>query len=150
MEIFKRIERIQGQRKLAQALLDIVEAEQHYDQTLWLSGEYFQDDTEKTGAELRAILGRDVCGTKGCVAGNTVILTLPMKGTYNFRFDEVTLPDGTELRPSEYAQKKLGLSYPEASWLFNSNRTIEEVKQALKLIASGRKIKRLVPTWYFS
>jgi hypothetical protein len=139
-----KIKRVTGPRALAREILAIVEQEEHYDQSVWLSGRYFYDDEIVTGYELREILTRNVCGTTACVAGNVVILTLPAKGKYDYRRDVVNLPDGTTEYVQSYAQRQLKITNEEADWLFHSDRSKSEVKDALTLLSKGKSISELV------
>jgi hypothetical protein len=143
--------RITSKRALAAAVLEVVLAEEHYDQRLWISSGFFdretvQGDMEATGTELRKVMSLNVCGTTSCVAGTAIILTLPAKGKYDYAYDEVVNPDGSRSYAQPYAQRALGLTDPEADWLFNGQRTRTEVVAALSLLAAGKGIANLVPS----
>lgn len=152
----QKFKRITGRRELAETLKTLVLEEDHYDQEVWVSPRYFdgisswEDDRILPAEELRAILSEPVeeytCGTKGCIAGNTAILTMPGKSKYDYDADEVVDKDGRRTHVKYYAQAKLGLNDKETSWLFHSDRSKDEVVAALDLIISGkRRIAQLIP-----
>ncbi len=72
---------------------------------------------------------RPVCGTTGCVAGWGAILGAP-DGT-QVNNGSVFLPDGTDSSIWDYARERFGLDTMQASWLFEGNRTRDEVLEAL-------------------
>lgn len=133
--------RITNKRNLAKAVLAVVDAEEHYDQDLWISARYFNESGEATGTGLRKTLKANVCGTTACVAGNAVVLSMPAKAKVNFAFDEVKLPDGQELSIDLYGQYALGLTDDESAWLFASYRSVDEVRAALIALSKGKDLE---------
>lgn len=148
--------RLSNPKSVARAVLKLVLAEEHYYQGTWLSTEYFPEydpwsfsDQEaeacQTGTALRNILNQNICGTTGCVAGNTVILTLPSTSMYNWKQDEVVHKDGGREGVTEYAAKRLGIAYEEADWLFSGDRPKSDVVEALTRLSKGKTIEDMVP-----
>ena len=144
-----RFRRLSNPRSIAKAVKQIVLDEEHYDQHLWMSRAFFYDvrDDIATGTELRNIANQNVCGTTACVAGNVVILTIGAKDKYDYPRDKVVFANGESEDVLDYAQVKLGLTYRQASWLFESYRTREEVLAALDLLEKGKSIDGLLTFW---
>jgi hypothetical protein len=73
-----------------------------------------------------------VCGTTGCVAGWAVILgDDPKTKVYGFWRDALQTPDGKHVQVMARARELLGLSEKQADYLFEGDRTREEVLEAL-------------------
>lgn len=138
------IKRVTGPRALARDILAIVEAEEHYNQNIWLSSTYFYDNEIVTGHELREILTKNVCGTAACVAGNAVVLSIPAKAKYDFVNDTVIFADGSTEFVQSYARKALKISSYDSDWLFDSDRRRDEVIAALRLLEKGKSITEMV------
>jgi hypothetical protein len=138
--------RITGKRKVAATTLEIVKAGKHYDQGSWFSRPYFNDgdDYIQTAGQLRTVFEKNVCGTTACVAGNVVLLTLHKNDKYDWRYDRVIFGDGHEVIVDTYAREQLGLTSEEGDWLFAPERTVEEVTEALELLADGESISELL------
>ena len=144
------IKRVTGPQALAREILAIVEAEEHYDQSIWLSGTYMWKAAASpevqivSGHELREILTRNVCGTTACVAGNAVILSIPARAKYDFEAENVVFADGSTEYVWTYARKALRISNYDANWLFEGDRRHAEVIAALRLLAKGKSITPMV------
>lgn len=140
--------RLSNPRSVAKNVLRLVEAEQQYNQRIWMSVSYFEGknywDREATGTELRRIANQNVCGTEACVAGNTVILTMAANEKYVYSINAVVTPNGGQTDIKEYAAAKLGLTPLEAHWLFAEWRSREDVIESLKRLSKGKSISDLV------
>lgn len=88
-----------------------------------------------------------VCHTRACAAGWAVLLGDPT-ATPAFRGCEsasVILPDGTGRGYSEYAAELLGIDREMRLYLFDENRTVDEVLDVLNTIVDGGTPE--VPEW---
>jgi hypothetical protein len=137
--------RLTNPRSIATAILDVVNAGTHYDQGTWFSEEYFADENQVSGGQLRYVFEKNVCGTTACVAGNAVVLTLPEDAKYDWLYSKIIFADGGQQYVEGYAAEVLGLDGSDAGWLFDGDREVEEVKEALELLAAGKSISGLVP-----
>lgn len=74
------------------------------------------------------------CGTAGCLAGWTAILTGKVVNDYN----EVLAPQGFgRMSVRGYAQEVLELTYDEAARLFDASNTLEDIDRIIEEIANG-------------
>jgi hypothetical protein len=140
--------RLSNKRSIAKALLAIVKSGKHYNQGSWFSSVVFYESSFRNGGEIRRTFEKNVCGTTACVAGHAVVLTLPKNATYDWRQDQVILPDGSDVYVQTYAADVMGLSFTESEWLFDGNREVDDVIAALELLASGKSIAGLVNDYY--
>jgi hypothetical protein len=143
--------RLTNPRSLARAVRSTVIAEYHWNQAIWMSSKWFATEKsglpQATGTALRKLMTANVCGTTACVAGHTIVLTLPSKARYDYSTDTVIEPDGTKIFAQNYARKALGLTMTEADWLFDCRRQKSDVLAALDLIAAGKNLDTLIPYW---
>jgi hypothetical protein len=73
-----------------------------------------------------------LCGTQACVAGWVVILGSP-PGSY-LTSNYAVLPGGIRMGIGHYASRLLRLDEVQASYLFDANRTRDEVLEALEAL----------------
>lgn len=79
------------------------------------------------------------CGTTACVAGHAAIIAAPSVYKYNYARDSLVLPSDEEVYIEEYSRKALGITNYQSNWLFQSDRTKEQVLWALDKIAYGEE-----------
>lgn len=122
-----------------------------YKQDVWFSGTLgwvarHDDQTPlPTAAEMAA---RDwSCGATACVAGHAAILHSPA-ATMLSDTDRLIFPGGSTFSAATLGMEALGLDHLDADWLFNEDRTQEEVLEALDTLAAGRSISHLVYDGY--
>lgn len=121
-------------RELAARVLDqITNHPESWDQDQWWSGEEEYEFSVYVSDVRRTL--EDECHTTGCVAGWTVAIALQEEGD---KFDE-----GSEYI-SFAAHRLLQLSDDEASWLFRTTRTLEEVTAALRAIKNGKSLRKVI------
>lgn len=140
--------RLTNPRSIAKAILENVKAGTHYDQGSWFSYEVFENNQTATGTTLRHVFEKNTCGSTACVAGTAVVLTLPKNAKYDWLYNEVILPSGSKRYVQSYAGEVMGLNNSEADWLFDGNREVEEVIEALELLVKGKSISPLVTASY--
>lgn len=84
----------------------------------------------------------DYCQTTACAAGWTVLLGDPTaepvwSSPTSRTSSSVLLPDGSGLAFSEYAAELLGIDRAMRIYLFDENRTVDEVLDVLNTIIDG-------------
>jgi hypothetical protein len=87
------------------------------------------------------------CQTTGCAAGWAVVLGDPSaKPVFRgYASSSVVLPDGTGRGYSGYAAELLGIDREMRIYLFDENRTVDEVLGVLNVIIDGGE--PTVPDW---
>lgn len=137
-----KFQRTTGKRALAKNVLTLVEEGDHYNQKVWINERFTRGMYNAVnGRVLRERLGE--CGTKACVAGNVVVLSLKKTEFFDPWDQTVTTEDHETMRVKEYARQQLGLTYDEATWLFSEWRSYEDVVAALKTLVKGKKVSDL-------
>lgn len=135
-----------SREELLSGVLSIVDTDR-WDQNVWLGNEFDVFAVwDLTVDEIRPYAGqplpvepsdeeRPVCGTTGCVAWWIAVLAAP-PGT---KIDPsgLFLPDGSESGISTYARTAVGLSVEQAAWLFDGDRSRDEVVEALTLLTAN-------------
>lgn len=86
----------------------------------------------------------DICGTTACVAGHAAWLYAPVET--EFRSHTIRLPNGAIRSYLSYGREALRLHYKEAEYLFNSERTKEEVLDFLREPNDGKRLA-LATSW---
>jgi hypothetical protein len=139
-------EAITDSRKLASTIANIVRETDRWAQSSWFSSTWFGNvpmlaeafspaptfSVETARKDLKA----NACGSTCCIAGWAAILSAPA-GTRVDYSDNVIAPDGARAYADYYARSALGLDANKAGYLFNGNRTREEVLDVLDAMAAG-------------
>ena len=117
----------------------IVDNPERHDQSRW-AGNVFADAQGTLGAIRNLALtpipdepmdeASPVCGTTGCTAGWTVFLGDDPRATLTYSQNVMT-PDGETCDIGYRARELLGLSREQSDYLFDGDRTREEVIDAL-------------------
>lgn len=128
--------------KLAGEIFDIISLQE----ALWNQSSWF-DHAEVYITEERTLsvqewldeLANPTCGTTACVAGWAAIKTAP-KGS-RITASGIRLPNGDKREASLMGREALGLDYRDANWLFDSERSRDEVMLALAAIRDGQPFR---------
>lgn len=125
--------------ELAGEIFDIIK----FHESLWEQGSWFDHDsvllTTTVGMSVEEWLDElenPTCGTTACVAGWAAIKTAP-RGS-KVMTAAVIFPDGTQHVADELGRKALGLTYSEGVWLFDGDRSKDEVLRALAALRDGQ------------
>lgn len=136
-------EPVTDRRKLAQAVIEIIEEGSRWDQVLWISASWYwiidpghaSQNRTASAEKLRELQADPVCGTTACVAGHTAILAAPAGSVFRWSDDRIVFPDGTVKPLSQFAREALGLR--PRSGLFAGEARKEYVLAILRQIADG-------------
>ena len=125
-------------RELAARVLDqITNHPESWNQEHWWTWgdeEFLKGNRNESPYIYDILRTRDECGTTGCVAGLTVAIAIQ---------EGLVVAEGSEFI-SFAAQDLLQLSDNEASWLFRTYRTQEQVTAALRAIKNKKSLRKVM------